>query len=358
MKHDYLIVGRGLAGSTLAYQLLQGGSTVAIVDEDGPSSSSRVAAGMANPFTGPRMAKSWKAEILFPYFIPFYKRLEEETRSEFFEERIIFRPFGSVEELNDWDGRSTRPNYQKFVNVTRDSGRHEGCIHEPHGGIEIQGYVLRVSAYLIALQRYFHDRCTLVKDVVDEDQLEIGPGGIVYKGLEAKRIVFCTGYKAMDSKLFGWLPLAPVKGEILHLKMNKQFETIYNQSCFIIPAQNGVYKAGSTYDRHDLSEAPTEKGKNEIRKKLDTLLKANYEIVLHEAGIRPGTVSRRPLMGAHPVYSNVFAFNGLGTKGVSLVPYYSEQMVRYLEGDNNLDQEVDIKKYYSLYFNSHFSDNN
>jgi hypothetical protein len=48
-------------------------------------------------------------------------------------------------------------------------------------------------------------------------------------------------------------------------------------------------------------------------------------------------------------------FNGLGTKGVSLAPFFSDQFVNCLEEGNNLNEEVDIKKYYSLYFNSHFS---
>jgi glycine/D-amino acid oxidase-like deaminating enzyme len=59
-------------------------------------------------------------------------------------------------------------------------------------------------------------------------------------------------------------------------------------------------------------------------------------------------------MGAHPNYDSVFVFNGMGTKGVSLAPFFSDQFAKSLEGDNYLDEEVDIKKYYSLYFKSEF----
>jgi hypothetical protein len=44
----------------------------------------------------------------------------------------------------------------------------------------------------------------------------------------------------------------------------------------------------------------------------------------------------------------------MGTKGVSLAPFFSEQFAKSLEGDNYLDAEVDIKKYYSLYFKSQY----
>jgi glycine/D-amino acid oxidase-like deaminating enzyme len=168
-------------------------------------------------------------------------------------------------------------------------------------------------------------------------------------------LILCTGYEIQQSRFFGWIPIAPIKGEILHLGLTENFETIYNKSCFIIPLGNGIYKAGSTYDREDITEMPTQKGMNEISQKLDTLLKMNYEIVAHKAGIRPGTVTRRPLIGFHPVYHHMSIFNGLGTKGVSLAPFFSDQFVNCLEEGNNLNEEVDIKKYYSLYFNSHFS---
>ena len=358
MKYDYLIIGQGLAGSILAYQLLKRGRTVAIIDERSPSSSSRVAAGLANPFTGSKMIKSWRVEEFFPYLKQFYSEVESETKAHFFSERTIFRPFVSIAELNDWDGRIAYPNYQKFIWATRKKGSHSTFIHEPLGGVEIRGYVLNVAKFIDILYQYFETKCTFVKGRFDECMLEIKDRGIKYQDIEASKIIFCSGHQIRQSSFFGWIPMAPVKGEILHLKMNTHFETIYNQSCFIIPQENGIFKAGSTYDRNDLSDEPTEFGKNEISKKLDALLEMKYEIVNHEAGIRPATIPRRPLIGAHPAYENVFVFNGMGTKGVTLAPFFSDQLVKCLEDGNNLDEEVDIKKYYSLYFNSHFSGKN
>jgi glycine oxidase len=84
MKYDYLIIGQGLAGTVLAYQLQKLGRKVAIIDEGVDNTSSRVAAGLANPFTGPKMVKSWKAELLFPYLEQFYKELEAKNRSKIF----------------------------------------------------------------------------------------------------------------------------------------------------------------------------------------------------------------------------------------------------------------------------------
>ena len=278
MKHDYLIIGQGLAGSILAYQLLSRGKSVAIIDERNPSSSSRVAAGLANPFTGPKMVKSWKAEDLFPFLKQFYHALETETNAHFFSERTIYRPFGSIEELNDWYGRSTQPNYQKFIRSICEKGKHSDVVNEQYGGVEITGYMLNVPAFLDALYLYFQTKCTFVEGRFDESKVRIHDDGFSYRNIDAGKIIYCTGYQIHHSKYFGWIPLAPVKGEILHLKMNTDFETIYNQSCFIIPQGNGMFKAGSTYNRMDLTNQPTEQGKNEITKRLDALLKMEYKM--------------------------------------------------------------------------------
>ena len=355
MIFDYLIVGQGLSGSILAYQLLKRNKSVAIIDEKRTHSSSTVGAGMVNPFTGPKMVKSWKIEQIFPYLVNFYRKVEQSTGSSFFREATIYRPISSIQELNDWDGLSLKPNHQKFIKKIHGKNAHSKNIEDLHGGIELHGGVLNMPVFVDAMHEYLSKRCSFFMDRFEEDELEVSKNLITYRDLRANRIIYCSGYQAKHSRYFGWLPLAPVKGEILHLKLERDFETIYNKSGFIIPQQNGFYKAGSTYDRNDLSESPTVEGKNEITKKLDALLKMKYQIVNHEAGVRPGTVARRPLIGLHPKHEKMGIFNGMGTKGVSLAPFFSDQFVKSLEDGNNLDEEVDIKKYYSLYFNSHFS---
>lgn len=353
MTYDYMIIGQGLAGSIMAYRLAKLGKKIILFDEGKDTSSSIVAAGLANPFTGPKMIKSWKAEILFPALEDFYTSLQDELGTQFFRKMLIYRPFASIEELNDWEGRSAKPTYQLFIKNICHKNAHGTYVDDAFGGVEINGYTLHVANFVKVLKQHLEKSCNYVEERFDEEKLEVVDSEVRYGDVQAHRTIFCSGYQIQDSKYFGWLPIAPVKGEILTVRPDSDFETIYNKSCFIIPQPDGTYKAGSTYDRHDLSESVTEAGKNEITKKLDALLKMNYEIAGQQAGIRPGTVSRRPLIGIHPTYKNLSVFNGLGTKGVSLAPFFSQQFVKCLEEGNNLDSEVDIKRYYSLYFNAH-----
>ena len=78
MKHvDIIIVGQGIAGSILAYQLIKKGKSLLIVDSDN-ANSSKIAAGLITPITGRRYVKSWLFDQLNGFLIPFYKHLEKE----------------------------------------------------------------------------------------------------------------------------------------------------------------------------------------------------------------------------------------------------------------------------------------
>ena len=89
--YDYLIVGHGLAGATLAYELRQRGHAVLVLDDPRPDSASNVAAGLMNPVTGQRFVLTWLAEELLPAAAVFYRKLKLNSGSLFSSKR----PFSS-----------------------------------------------------------------------------------------------------------------------------------------------------------------------------------------------------------------------------------------------------------------------
>src|SRR5689334_13087073 len=99
---DYIIVGLGIAGATLALQLRKRNKSVVIFDEPFEHQASRVAAGLFNPITGKMMLRTWNADKLFPYLHKFYREAEHTTGEKFFYPTSICIPFVSVEEQNNW----------------------------------------------------------------------------------------------------------------------------------------------------------------------------------------------------------------------------------------------------------------
>src|SRR6056297_1929821 len=73
---NFLIVGQGLAGATLAHELIQRKKSVLVIDQFHPSSASRVAAGLFNPFVFKWITKSWKAGELIPQLLKTYGDFE------------------------------------------------------------------------------------------------------------------------------------------------------------------------------------------------------------------------------------------------------------------------------------------
>jgi len=73
-----------------------------------------------------------------------------------------------------------------------------------------------------------------------------------------------------------------------------------------------------------------------------------YEIVDHIVGIRPANSQRRPFVGLHPQYPQIGICNGMGTKGCSLAPYFSEQLVQHIENGATITPEASIERFAQL----------
>ncbi len=96
---------------------------------------------------------------------------------------------------------------------------------------------------------------------------------------------------------------------------------------------------------------PKKKAKKAVlnEEKLAQLINCNYTILDQQAGVRPSSSDRRPIIGLHPEYNNLFIFNGLGTKGVMLAPYFAKKFVNFYLQKETLPPEVNVGRFYSLY---------
>jgi glycine/D-amino acid oxidase-like deaminating enzyme len=81
--------------------------------------------------------------------------------------------------------------------------------------------------------------------------------------------------------------------------------------------------------------------------KLKHILKANPEILSQKAGIRPTMHDRKPVIGLLHGNPLIGIFNGLGSRGILLGPYFAKQFADYLSGTSgNLHPEVNISRYF------------
>lgn len=341
--YDYIIVGQGLAGSCVALQLLKQGKRMLVVDRYDANSATHVAAGLFNPVTGRLMTKTWKADVLFPYLHEFYHDAEQRTGVRFFYPMPLYRPFVSVEEQNEWMGKSANPELAEYIEAVHLEPIDEALVKNKFGGLALKqcGYVDTVK-FIQAVRNLIKQQGDLREEVFDETNLIVTSSGVEYAGGRAHKIILCQGVHTLSGKLFSWLPIRPLKGETLSIETDQIISTIYNRGVYAVP---GVWKIGATYQAKEVTPSVTEQARLELTEKLDDLVSFPYKIVAQSWGIRPTTPDRKPILGPHPEYANAVVFNGLGTKGISLAPYFSGVLAAWLENKAPINKEVDIERY-------------
>ncbi len=346
-KIDYLIVGQGIAGTVLSYTLLQKGKHVLVVDQDTENNASKAASGVCNPITGRRLVKTWKADVLFPFLHTFYKQLQAEIGGDFFHPKEVYRTFSSTKEQNDWFAKTEEAGWKYYVNTEIDHSTYAKFIDNQHGGWETRGAAhIDVAKMLEAYQGYLDQRGILQRTTFAYQDLRIENGRVLWQEIEASKVIFCEGAQAIHNPYFRYLPFRPDKGEWLKVRIaGAALENLIKQNVFIIPLGEEEFLISGTYHQGDLSYQTTEKARQELSQKLDKVLKLPYEILDQRAGIRAATKHRRPFFGLHPKYPPLAIFNGLGTKGLSLSPYFALQFYEHLENGKALDEEVDIQRY-------------
>jgi glycine oxidase len=343
---DFVIIGQGLAGTTLAWHLKWRGLRGLIVDRDDGTSASKAAAGLMTPVTGKRLVPSWWLDETWTAAEEFYRRVEAETHSQFLTQPGQVRLFESEEskaefERRDWAEHPVEIRQpQMLVDDT--------SIDAPLGGFELpSARRLDVPAYLAASRKEFlaNDMLRIANlNPATDLKIENGTVDLSKPDVRAKCVIFCQGALGAENPWFNDVEYKSARGEILTLKIDGLAETrIVNQVVWLVPCGNGIFKAGSTYDFENLDLGATSAGRVEIVERLKKYLKLPFEIVGHKSGVRPIVTERRPIIGVHRKFPQLAIFNGLGSKGSLLAPLVASQLAEHLFDGSSIEPELDYQ---------------
>ncbi|HEY4788891.1 MAG TPA: FAD-dependent oxidoreductase [Bacteroidales bacterium] len=348
---DYLIIGQGLAGTLLAYFLLRRQKEIVIVDQFNPSSASQVGAGIFNPVTGQRNVKTWMADVLFPFAESTYTEMESYLDCTFYHRMNLVKLFSDDHDREDWSAKMRTSDISCYVTNDGIPEFKNQWVVNSLGGVELKntGYVDMVKLTTV-FKVWMITENLLVERKFDYNDLVILEDAVRWKDIQARKIVFCEGYKARQNPFFQWLPFVFSKGEMLTIHDEKlNLTNILNKGIFVLPIGGDTYKVGSTYTWNDLDENPTEEGKAGLNQRLGQIITSSFTVFDHQAGIRPTVKDRKPLLGLHPEKQVMAIFNGLGTKGVSQAPFFANHLVEFLEERKPLEKTVDIRRFFKFY---------
>lgn len=346
MKHvDYIVVGIGLAGISFCEQLKTNKKSFVVFD-NASQQSSTVAGGLYNPVVLKRFTPVWKCKEQLDLALSMYAKLEHLLHVKLDYKIPVYRKFASLEEQNDWFTASDKPILSEYLS-TEIIKNENNVIDAPFGfGEVLETGRIDVKTLLDAYKTNLLNEALLFETVFKYDDLEIDTNGIQYESIQAKYIVFAEGFGVSKNPYFNNVPLVPAKGELLTIYApNLKIDYVLKAGVFLIPLEADLYIVGATYEWKDLSNSVTEVAKEELLDKLKKLINCEFEVVNQVAGIRPTVKDRRPLVGKHSEYKNMYILNGLGTRGVMIGPYVAQQLYNYIENGIPLEQEIDIARF-------------
>lgn len=350
MEKKFLIVGCGISGLAFSWHLKKANINFTILDPCESHSASLHAGSLINPITGRKFQLQWNIQSLREKAITFYSELEEFLADSIFKNVEILKIFGNSDSERLWQSEKLNPQIIPFINETYPENLYASSINAS-SGVFIIKQVLQIHAEKLILdyREKLLQQTILIKKSFDQEKLKINKGKFLYEGSQYSHIVFCNGLAALQSEYFHWLPFKPAKGEHLIIEVkNLAQQFILHKGIFLIPKEENIFWAGATNTWNDLKTNPTYEGKMELENQLKALLKIPFKIIEHKAAIRPTMKDRTPVVGEHPKIKNMFILNGMGTKGMSLAPFYAELLLQHILTKSPLPQEANVLRFAQL----------
>lgn len=361
MQH-FLIIGQGLAGTLTGYRLEQAGHTVHYVDAPDQTAASSVAAGIVNPITGRRFVKSWRIDELLPVAKTLYTCLEKELGIKLWYEQPLIRTLYNRGDLNDWQARSADPGYPEYMEdqpaighiseLTAPVFAYAGVRHAAR--VDVAGLVDAFRQKLVRENRFQQqgiDYRQVPAHLASLLPEAVGAAAGAEKGLKSKEsydhVICCEGWRARDNPFFNYLPHGGNKGEVLLVKTKAPLlGRMFKHRVFLVPLANDTYWVGATSENRFDDDSPTPANREFLENRLAEILTGTeYEVIGHQAAVRPTVKDRRMFIGQHPEIPGLWILNGLGTKGASLAPLGSQWLVKAILEGKDIPAEVDIRRF-------------
>lgn len=320
------IIGQGLAGTCLAWRLAERGAAFEIIDRE-HGGSSRVAAGLINPITGKNFQPSWRIEEFLPEAIAFYEAISAKLGQAFWFPMPVVRLAANEKEAAKIAAKAELLGRWQVQEIQAPAGWH--AAFEVQGGGRVD-----VRAFCDASREWFSANGFYRQ------------GEVVLEDDASHTRVWCEGAAGLIAGHYGEHRCA--KGEILTLRADKwSLDSIrVGGGGWLVPIGDGLYKAGATYEWHQLDETPTAQGGEAVMKIIERLAPGGFAIIDHEAGVRPILRRSEPLIG--PLDELDWMFNGLGSKGSLYAPGVARRLAAWLLDGIAPEAEFDFQAFRNL----------
>ncbi|MCB1192034.1 MAG: bifunctional tRNA (5-methylaminomethyl-2-thiouridine)(34)-methyltransferase MnmD/FAD-dependent 5-carboxymethylaminomethyl-2-thiouridine(34) oxidoreductase MnmC [Leptospiraceae bacterium] len=262
-KPTAIVLGAGLAGTSIARNLAKRGWIVQVVEKENSPASQ--ASGNPFGFVSPILTKE-KIPLVrfvlsaFSHFLTHTKELQLSGNSIQIFKTGLLKLIPNQTELYE------------FQTLLQDSNISESnvCIFDSQKTSEISGTKL-YSGGIFFPQACFVSPSEICKANLNHSNIRQIYGSevakieyssntwIAYNSInqtvtEGDIIILANSYNCLKLEQTSWLPLRKMRGQIAYLPRNtvlEKLKTILYQDCYVLPETNGFHVIGSTYNPYD-----------------------------------------------------------------------------------------------------------
>ena len=347
MKADVVIVGAGIIGLFTAWQLLEEGHSVSLLDRARPARESSWAGGgilsPLYPWRYPRAVHELarRSQAIYPDRLAALHEasgIDPEYRCS----GLLINAVGDLSEAQAWaeaqgqaaeavDARQARDIEPRLALSVHDAlwMPRVGQVRNP-----------RLARSLVeALKRAgvrFRPDTPVLGWQCEGDRVRAAqtPAGRI----EAEIFIVASGAwsAGLLEPLGLHLPVRPVRGQMLLFRgePDQLLRITLHEGRYAIPRRDGRILFGSTLEHAGFEKAVTSQALAELHGAATAMFPVLGELPIecHWAGLRPGTPDGVPVIGPHPRFTNLFINAGHFRNGVVLAPASAELLAAQLAG--------------------------
>jgi glycine oxidase len=330
------VVGAGVVGSAVAYELASRGANVHIVDARGAGQgATRASAGILAPATeghSPELLRLARSSLAV--YDDFIRRVHVDSGID-----VEYDRSGTLQVAFDAAHATTLRENARMLEATGAPytvlDAHEARRFEPAVSSRVvcgllvptQGFV-RVPQLVSALLQAAINRGAVLSAF---PALRVAGGNhhasvvTATDTIESDAVILATGAWAVDPMGITLpAPVTPIRGQLLQLQLSERIASrvIWGSDCYLVPWRDGSVLVGATVEDVGFDERSTVSGVSGLLRAAVDLVPAMADAEFREVrvGLRPKTADELPAIGRSSTMHGVFHATGHYRNGVLLAP--------------------------------------
>ena len=335
--YDYLILGAGLAGLTLAIELLKSGAKVCIIDINQPGSgASGAPAGLMNPATSQKAKMPKDAIECIKAFDELLNFVLGDNKSEVVISQKVLRPAvdnqlksNFVDSVNSGQWPDNWIEWLDSDQISRivDIQSLGGILLHVAKGIDFRAWNQALDSKICEMNGTRLYQCSYTLNSTSSGyQIQIYD-----RVVTSKVVIDCTGSDMTNKSDY---KMTLVKGQTRVVNRPESFNLTHAISSYgYVLSDNLRVIIGSTYEHKYDTILPTEKHDDQILKKahlIEDFHPEKEQITERWSGIRVSTPDRVPAIGPSSTDPNFYVYFGLGSKGLFYSAFLSKILSDHL----------------------------